>query len=98
MTAPRALHQRIENEYKNLRTASSDTEEEQIIDRLLSALGTYRYHVGPSTQEGRKASDRMHALRRRRLNLVALAVTRPSIVTVAGKSEAETILSDVPWD
>lgn len=98
VTAPRSLHQRIENEYKKLRSSQSEIERENTIDRLLSALGTYRYHVGASTPEGRKASNKIHALRRHRSSLVPYAVTGPDLAISAGISTADSSSSEVPWD
>lgn len=73
--APLPLHRRIQEGFVALRAASSDTERAAIIDRLLSALGTYRYHLGASTPEGRKTADRMHALKQRRGRMTITAVT-----------------------
>jgi hypothetical protein len=98
VAAPRSLHQRIQQGYADLRTSKSDSEQAQIMDRLLSALGTYRYHLGASSPEGRITSNRMHSLRQRRKELVVTAVTHPSAITsvsialVHGDTTAEA-----PW-
>lgn len=67
--APYAVHQRVHAGYEALKLAKSDGERSDLIDRLLSALGTYRYHVGPGTAEGRVAANRMHALKQRKQKL-----------------------------
>jgi hypothetical protein len=73
--APRAIHRRIHEGYAALKVAVSDTERSNIIDKLLSALGSYRYHLGASTPEGRLTADRMQALRQRRSRMTIVAVT-----------------------
>lgn len=96
--APRSLHRRIQDGYAGLRLALTDLERSQKIDRLLSALGTYRYHLGAATTEGRKAADRMHALRQRRAKLdvvVETAATAPGMFTSA--TGAHTTF-EAPWD
>lgn len=74
--APISLHRRIQSGYAELRQVSSDAEESQAIDRLLAALGTFRYHIGASSAQGRLASNRMNALRTRRARLKPVYVTR----------------------
>jgi RNA-directed DNA polymerase len=73
--APRSLHERIKNAYSELRYSHTDAERCDVIERLLSHLGTYRYHVGAATPGGRKAADRMNHLRRSRTKL-SFSVTR----------------------
>lgn len=92
--APLPLHRRIQEGFVALRAASSDTERAAIIDRLLSALGTYRYHLGASTPEGRKTADRMHALKQRRSRMSITAITTfstPSLSNPAGSTS-------LPWE
>ena len=95
--APRALHRRIENEFKILRAAASDNERSGSIERLLSALGTYRYHLGADTAEGRKAANQMHALKQRRQKLCITVTTMPSTPIVF---DTQPLLSAkaLPWD
>ena len=94
--APRSIHRRIQEGYAALKTAASDTERSNIIDKLLSALGTYRYHLGPSTPEGRLTADRMHALKQRRSRMTIIAVTpqtqSPVRLATPGSS------SVLPWE
>jgi len=78
VTAPKALHKRIQDGYDALRNTTVDIERAQIADKLMSVLGTYRYHLGRSTPEGRKASNRMHGLRRRKVKLVISITTEPA--------------------
>lgn len=73
--APRAIHRRIQEGYAALKAAESDMERSDIIDRLLSALGTYRYYVGASTPEGRLTANRMYALKQRRSKMPIVATT-----------------------
>lgn len=96
VTAPRSLHQRVQNGYEELRGDLSDIARGQTIDRLLSALGTYRYHVGASTPEGRVASNRMHALRQRRRKLDMTLVTLPTVLSTSSETD-EASPSDTPW-
>ncbi|MCW2351103.1 reverse transcriptase family protein [Sphingobium sp. B12D2B] len=94
--APRKVHDRIRAGYSDLRASNDDGIREQIIDRLLSALGTYRYHVGRGTPEGRVAANRMHALRARRSKLVVVTTTKPQDRSAAS---AQTISdASIPWD
>lgn len=92
--APLALHRRIQEGFTALRAAATDADRASIIDNLLSALGTYRYHLGASTPEGRKAADRMHALKQRRARMAITAVTIPAIITVHEERRAPAL----PWD
>lgn len=94
--APRALHQRIQDGYAKLRQDLTDAQRAQLIDQLLSALGTYRYHLGAGTPEGRVTANRMHALRQRRARL------NPTVVTLPSKSMAPTTTprengGELPW-
>jgi len=94
--APRTIHRRIQEGYAALKVAVSDTERSNIIDKLLSTLGTYRYHLGASTPEGRLTADRMHALKQRRSRMTIVAVTpqtqSPVQLAAPGSSEA------LPWE
>jgi RNA-directed DNA polymerase len=94
--APRSLHQRIQRGYTRLREPIDDVDRTQVIDSLLSALGTYRYHLGPKSPQGRLTSNRMNALRRRRslLNPVYLTMPRSTIVSFA----ASLGDNDLPWN
>lgn len=94
--APRALHKRIQEHYAALKVAVLDTDRSNIIDKLLSALGTYRYHFGPSTPEGRVAANRMQALKQRRSRMTIVAVTPPtqSQVQLAAPESSKTL----PWE
>lgn len=94
--APRSLHKRVQNGYNELRGNLTDIARGQTIDRLLSALGTYRYHVGASTPEGRLASNRMHALRQRRRKLDMSLVTLPTMLSASSEAE-EANSSGAPW-
>lgn len=98
VTAPRALHERLKTGYANLRGELNDVARGQEIDRLLSALGTYRYHLGASTPEGRKTANRMHGLRRRRAKLNMSVITLPTVPPPAIASRHDASSSDVPWD
>lgn len=69
LAAPRSLHQRIQEGYAALAKAEDDWSRGSIIEQLLSHLGSYRYIVGRSSLEGRRAADRMNALRQRRAKL-----------------------------
>lgn len=98
LVAPRALHQRVQDGYALLREAQTDTERSHVIDLLLGQLGSLRYHVGHSTELGRRTAARMNALRRRRAGLAIVAVTLPSaqakaLATGNGASE-----SALPWE
>lgn len=91
--APRALHNRIISGYADLHLASSDIEKSKCVDRLMSALGTYRYHVGAKTEYGVKAAARMNALRifRRKLDL---SITTPASTPPMARGDS---LEGVPW-
>jgi hypothetical protein len=73
--APSALNTRIREGYSALRNCKSGGEINASTDRLLGALGTYRYVVGAKTIAGQKASQRMAALRQRRSNVPLAAIT-----------------------
>lgn len=99
VVAPRELHARVEAGYAGLRACQTDADRMCAIDLLLSALGTYRYHLGASTPEGRSTSNRMHALRQRRTRL------NPSTIVPATSTPDENATmrhpasqSDLPWD
>jgi RNA-directed DNA polymerase len=85
--APRSLHERIRIEFANLRTLASGAEQSASIDRLLGHLGSYRYHVGPSTPEGRRAADQMHALKQRKRKLI-VSFNGNSATPILAQSEA----------
>lgn len=94
--APRGLHARIESGYAQMRSAANDVSKVTQIEGLLSSLGSYRYHVGASTDAGRRAANRMHALRQRRSGLIASIAAsneadRPEIAIGAPEGDA-------PWD
>ena len=96
VTAPPSLHRRVQDGYAALRVATCDVDRGQAIDRLLSALGTYRYHLGPCSLGGRQAANRMQALRVRRKRLDMSFVTLPAATaTIENEGGSQ---SDVPWD
>lgn len=97
VVAPRALHQRIQDGYAELRQELTDAERAHAIDRLLSALGTYRYHLGPKSPEGRLTANRMHALRQRRARLKPILVTLPTKIGIRGAGTANCANS-LPWE
>ncbi len=98
VTAPNSLHMRVKDGYAALREDLTDTEQAQQIDRLLSALGTYRYHLGRASPAGRAAANRMYALRKRRSLLKIVAVTEPSADTMPAQPPNATGVDDtVPW-
>ena len=94
--APYALHMRIKGEYQNLRLAKTDIERAEAIDRLLSALGSYKYHLGADTEEGRKAGNQMHALKQRRQKLSINVTTMPSLTSIRPAAQAPNS-NDPPW-
>lgn len=94
--APRAIHRRIQEGYAALKVATSDMDRSNIIDKLLSALGSYRYHLGAATQEGRLAANRMQSLRQRRSRMKIVAVTcqAPSQMPISTPVSPATL----PWE
>lgn len=94
--APFSLQKRIRDLYLELRSELTELERAKTTDKLVSALGTYRYHFGRRSTEGRKAADKMYSLRRRRKKLNPTIVTEPSISMDLGKTF--TVNSDLPWD
>jgi hypothetical protein len=94
--APYALHMRIQSEYLNLRSAKTDIERAEIIDRILSALGTYKYHLDADTAEGRKTGNQMHALKQRRRKLITDLTTLPSLTSISLPAQASNP-ADPPW-
>ena len=96
--APRGLHQRLEDGYALLRQTLSDSAREQAIDRVLSALGTHRYHVGPATPEGRQTSNRMHALKQRRAKLNSSIITQSTAAMHSRIDLGSGDDSTAPWD
>ncbi|WP_234179999.1 reverse transcriptase family protein [Sphingopyxis sp. NFH-91] len=98
VTAPRSVNERVRIGYANLRVAANDNERRQAIDALLSALGTYRYHMGRGTAEGRKAANRMDALRRRR-SALSNSYRSPAEVELDSASEAAAYDGEAPpWE
>lgn len=94
--APFSLQKRVQDGYAKLRADLTNVERAQAFDSLLSALGTYRYHLGRSSPEGRKAADRMQALRKRRAKLDLTVITQPSApLKSQGTSKHD---SEVPWE
>jgi len=95
--APKALHMRVHEGYEALRAAElSDADRMAAIDTLLSALGTYRYYLGPSSPEGRQASNRMHALRQRRAKLKPISQTKPNPLST-WKPQVAAYNTELPW-
>lgn len=82
IAAPRALHDRLRDGYRELAACHGDADRSHQIDRLLSNLGTYRYLVGPSSAAGRQAAGRMNALRQRRAKLNPIYTTRPTVAVI----------------
>lgn len=95
--APRSHHDRLKNGYDALKAARTDPDRAQCMDELLSLLGTYRYYVGPSTPEGRRTADRMHALKQRRSKLKITAVTEPEAMLLIVSYDDEPSGS-LPWE
>ena len=91
--ASRTVHERIRYSYESLSMVTNDAEAETIINRILSALGTLRYIVGKSGVAGKKAADRMNALRQRRARLVpaTIAARVPALSNSAYNNE------EPPW-
>lgn len=97
IAAPRSVHERVRTGYAALRAPLPDIERAHQIDKLLSALGTQRYHVGRSSPEGRRAANRMNALRQRRSGL-SLSVTTLPTATIEGVStDLPPPGSSLPW-
>ncbi|WP_156362201.1 reverse transcriptase domain-containing protein [Sphingomonas sp. Leaf208] len=94
--APHAIHRRIKEGYEALKVAASDTERSNIIDKLLSALGSYRYHLGSSTPEGRLAADRMQSLRQRRAKMTIVAETPQTLSSIQAVTFGAP--DTLPWD
>jgi hypothetical protein len=93
--APRALHQRVQDGYALLRAATSDVERANVTDLLLGQLGSLRYHVGKDSTAGRRAADRMNALRRRHKALTIVVNTGPP--TTLASSAATELAGALPW-
>jgi hypothetical protein len=93
VASPRALHDRIKSGYADLRVCGTDQERIACINKLLSAIGTYKFYLGSETPEGRTAANRMHALRQRR---DAMEYT----FTTAARSpiKADTQSGALPWE
>ncbi len=99
VVAPRGLHQRLQDGYQALRASATDVERGIAIDRLMSALGTHRYHLGSATPEGRLTSNRMQALRVRRARLDMSITTGPIEVPPAASAPGPgASATELPWD
>lgn len=94
--APRSLHQRVQDGYSELRGSLTDGERAQTMDRLLSALGTFRYHVGAASSEGRLTANRMHALRQRRAQLNPSFITLPAAAMISIRTPSQAA-GELPW-
>ena len=66
LTAPRSLHRRIQQGYRELNEAEDSASARRTLDHLLSALGTYRHIVGGSSPDGQRAANKMNTTRLRR--------------------------------
>ena len=90
---PRYLHRRIEAHYAQIRQSNPEYEQANIINHLLSDIGSYRYIVGRASREGQKASDRMNRLRLRKSKL-------STSVTITGSlykpNEVDSLVSMAP--
>jgi len=98
VAAPRSVHERVQAGYAALRGPLLDAERAHKIDRLLSALGTLRYHVGKSTPEGRLAANRMNALRQRRAQLTIVVRTGAIALSAPTTAVAAAPDSGLPWE
>lgn len=96
--APRAVHARLQDGYRSLRESHSSLERGAAIDRLMSALGTYRYQLGSATAEGRLASNRMQALRVRRARLDLSITTFPTIEIGNSPTNPPGTSVGLPWE
>ena len=77
VVAPLGSHRRVQAAYDDLKEAETDAERLEVIEQLLSFLGTYRYQVGKSSPGWRIASDRMNVLRRKKSQLHPQFVSYP---------------------
>lgn len=95
--APLSLHRRIQSGYAELRQSLTDAQRTQVTDKLLADLGTYRYHLGASSEQGRLTANRMNALRMRRARLKPRYVTYPVGLS---PEETSTEIDDgtPPWE
>lgn len=98
VAAPRSVHERVRAGYAALRAPLADPDRAQQIDKLLSALGTLRYHVGRSSPEGRRAANRMDALRRRRSGLSMSVTTLPTLTDGEASAGLPVSTSSLPWE
>lgn len=98
VAAPRSVHERVRAGYAALRGELQDVERAHETDRLLSALGTLRYHVGKSSPEGRLAANRMNALRQRRARLSNVVTTDADPSSTPAITIAAAPDSALPWD
>jgi len=83
VSAPRAVHQRIQDGFSAIRTSVTDSQRARAIDRLLGHIGTYRYYSGASSPEGRKAANQMASLRRRRALMDDACITPATVGPLA---------------
>ncbi|USI75531.1 reverse transcriptase family protein [Sphingopyxis sp. USTB-05] len=95
--APLSLHRRIQSGYAELRQRLTDAQRTQATDKLLAALGTYRYHLGASSEQGRLAANRMNALRMRRARLKPRYVTYP-VGSTPDETSTEIDDGTPPWE
>lgn len=98
VAAPRSVHDRVRAGYAALRGQLQDAERAHEIDRLLSALGTLRYHVGKGSPEGRLAANRMNALRQRRAKLIIVVTTGAKAAPAPAIAVAAAPGSGLPWE
>lgn len=98
VVAPRTLHRRVQQGYAHLREAENNNAKVSAINQLLSALGTMRYHYGAQSLQGRKAADRMHALRRRRDGIGSTSSKPSPASTSAPRSNVPQVSEEnLPW-
>lgn len=103
LAAPRSLHDRIQDLWKEFHNAETDSERESATQKLLAQMGTLRYIAGPKSEMGRKTADRMNSLKQkrdkwRRKNLVELSSkdTYQENEKRGLAKNAEVV--DLPWD
>lgn len=93
VASPKELQERIRLGYADLRLAEGDAERVSTINKLLSALGSYKYYLGSNSPEGRNTSNRMHALKQRRNTLNYAFTTTPSL-----QIKDDPVQDALPWD
>lgn len=95
LVAPRKMHKKIRDKWKEYHGAETFNDARTCADRLLSMMGTVRHIVGAKTDAGRKLADQMNSLRQKQQHAHELDVAQFQANQCSVKEVTEEV--EVPW-